>query len=321
MSLIALEDATGAQVERILDDTHPQWGLGLTRRAFGQWNAGQILTPWWSNNARRVALTEDGQARASAKWYDLTMCFGTRSLRVLGIGAVFTPPELRGRGFGGRIVQEICATAEKTGYDAALLFSEIGPAFYERLGFSVVPIEASRISATRGRGAPGTLVRTGDDRDIASIAEMQARTAANAKLSLERSADLSRFFLTKKRLQAGLGPIGMREVEFFVAEEGHMAVAFVLRTRGPKGLMLEECGDRDPSGARVGAILRALDFRQPDHEPEIMTAWLPAGWRPPQIQVHDTAPASEIMMIKPLGATPKFDLSPGETLYWHGDAF
>jgi predicted N-acetyltransferase YhbS len=321
LNTIALRTATAAQLERILDDTHPQWGLGLTRRAFGQWNAGQILTPWWSSNVRRVALTEGGELQASAKWYDLTMRLEGRSLRVLGIGAVFVAPEVRRRGFGSRIVEEMTAAAANDGYDAALLFSEIGAAFYERLGFTVVPIDAPRISATRGRGAPGTLVRTGDDRDIASIAEMQARTAANAKFSLERSADLIRFFLTKKRLQAGLGPIGFREVEFFVAEEGHMAVAFVLRTRGPNGLVLDECGDRDPSGARVGAILRALDFRQPDHEPEIMTAWLPAGWRPPQIQVHDVSPASEIMMIRPLGAMPKFDLNPGETLYWHGDAF
>src|SRR5206468_10676186 len=38
--------------------------------------------------------------------------------------------------------------------------------------------------------------------------------------------------------------------------------------------VLEECGDRDPSGARMGAILQVLIARNPAERRPAITAWL-----------------------------------------------
>src|SRR5678816_1367590 len=88
--------------EQILDLTYPLWGEGLTRQAYGAWNRGQMSTPWGRTHLERVALLDAGQVLSSAKryYFDATVS-GVRQ-RVVGVGAVFTPPEGRGRARGLR---------------------------------------------------------------------------------------------------------------------------------------------------------------------------------------------------------------------------
>ena len=102
-----------------------------------------------------------------------------------------------------------------------MLFSEIAPAFYERLDFVPVPLLESTLEVDQKRGgAPAMLVRSGDDRDLPAIAEMSAARASDARLALDRSEDFIRFEITRKRLQSGLAPAGHRNTEFLVVEEG-----------------------------------------------------------------------------------------------------
>ena len=62
---------------------------------------------------------------------------------------------------------------------------------------------------------------------------------------------------------AGLGTLGARELHFFIAEEGITAAAYVVISVVGREWTIEECGDRDGSGARVGALLQALIAREP----------------------------------------------------------
>jgi hypothetical protein len=108
------------------------------------------------------------------------------------------------------------------------------------------------------------------------------------------------FALARRRMLAGLGPIGEREFEFFVTEEGMRAVAYVVISHGPRGRVLEDCGDRDPSGARVGAMLQVLDARFPSEPPLRLDGRLAPWFRPPQLHIPGERPAPEIMMMRPL---------------------
>jgi hypothetical protein len=56
---------------------------------------------------------------------------------------------------------------------------------------------------------------------------------------------------------------------------------------------LEECGDRDASGARVGALLQALIAREPVERRPTIRAWLPPRFLPPQVTIAATAPSTE----------------------------
>jgi GNAT superfamily N-acetyltransferase len=314
--------AAGAVLEQVLDGTYPIWNEGITRQAYARWNQAQMATPWGREHLRRVALVEREQLLSSAKEYRFRAHVGGHPVSVLGIGAVFTPEERRGRGYARALVDALVAHGRAEGCDVALLFSEIGAAYYERMGFRVLPRVVCDLEVLRGpRGAPATLVRSGEPADFDTIADIAARYREGASFALDRTADLIAFGVARRRLLAGLGPPGLRDLEFFVAEEAHRAVAYVVLTRGPAGLVLEDCGDRDPAGARIGAILQVLAARQPAEPATRLRGWLPASLRPPQIRVVQESPAGDIMMVRDIGqASPA--IAPGAGIvYWNLDVF
>ena len=205
-----------------------------------------------------------------------------------------------------------------------MLFSEIPPAFYERLEFVPVPLTEWVIEVDQKRGgAPAMLVRSGDDRDLPSIVEMSAIRTAGARLALDRSEDFVRFGITRKRLLSGLSPSGMRTTEFLVAEEGHQAVAYLVATEQDGRWLIEDAGDRDPSGARLGAMLQVMLARYPSERLPEIRGWWPQSLVPPQLTVAASLPTQEVLMIRPLRdrMLPLPPLTAAEVVFWHGDYF
>ena len=100
--------AHGDLLEQILDDTFPIWHEGLTRKAYGQWNAAQMRTPWGADHLQRFALVDrTGLLLATAKRYRFDVRLDDRALSMCGIGAVFTPPGLRRRGYAGVLIERL----------------------------------------------------------------------------------------------------------------------------------------------------------------------------------------------------------------------
>ena len=324
-SALRIVPAEGPILDEILAATFDIWHEGLSRTAYPRYYAGQLATPWGRANLRRWALVDGDDVVASAKTYALDAMLDGRAIRVFGVGAVFTQPRHRGRGHARTLVERLLDRATADGFDLSLLFSEIGADYYARLGFTPMPTFdlALRVREDTRRGAPATLVRVGDDRDLDDIASMGETRAAPFRFHLRRTRDLIHYGLSKKRLLAGLGAPGDRGVQFFVAEEGAGAVAYVvLSTRGSTWIV-EEAGDRDPTGARIGAILQTLIARDPAEPRPSIVAWLPATLRPPQIDVVGEAAAHDVMMVKPLGdkGTPKPALGSNDVFYWRSDLF
>ena len=173
------------------------------------------------------------------------------------------------------------------------------------------------------RGAPATLVRGGEDRDLDAVVEMGRARAAAYPFHLDRNRELVHYAIAKKRLLAGLSPPGRRAVQFFVAEEGATAVAYVVITASEGGWIIEEAADRDPSGARVGAILQALIARDPAEQRATIRAWLPRDFCPPQVRIVGRASSGDVMMVRPLSdaAASAARLREEDVLYWHADVF
>ncbi len=316
--------ATGALLEQILDATYPLWGEGLSRASYARLNAAQLKTPWGAAHLQRVALVSGaGRLLSTAKQYDLRARLDGRPVRVLGIGAVFTPPDLRRRGLAALLMERILDEGRRDGFDLSLLFSAIGPDYYRRFGFDPVPIEQLSLEVERRPGAPAILVRAGSDRDVPFLVEMhEARAAASrARFALERDADFIRFAITRKRLLAGLGPAGLRHLEYFVVEEGGRPAAYAVLLRANGDRVLMECADRDPSGARVGALLQVLFARTPNERSPVVRAWLPPGFRPPQVAIARGERSSVVMMMRPLqpGAAVTPPLAAADVVYWLGD--
>ena len=180
-----------------------------------------------------------------------------------------------------------------------------------------------RVAESSRRGAPMTLIRGGEERDLAAIVAMGRVRAARFRFHLDRDVDFVQYAITKNRLLAGLGLAGARQLHFFIAEERITAAAYVVISIVGRTWTIEECGDRDPSGARVGAILQALIARERvEHRPTIR-AWLPAGgFLPPQVTILSAKPSTEVLMVRSLGSTTMSPRLAGEeVLYWRSDIF
>lgn len=330
MAIQLLDGTESPYIDQILDESWPQWGDGLTREAYGQWNAAQLRTPWGKAHLARVAMVENGRLLCSAKRYRFTAWLDGRRVAALGIGAVFTPPFARGRGHAPRLIEALCNEARAAGCELAMLFSEIGAGYYQRLGFRVVPVASCDIAVTMKDGAPAVLVRAGEERDAAHVAEAHAARVARYRFGALPDAEQVSYSVAKKRMLAGFDASGRRTVEYFVTEEGYQAVAFVLlqitkpdQPGEPESWSLAACGDRDPSGARIGAMLQVLLARHPAERPPTIRSWWPAGLTPPQLAITRRGPAAEVMMIRPLRDELILEpwLGEGDTCFWHGDAF
>ena len=319
MKLIVAE---GALLEQILDLTFPIWHEGLTRRAYAQWNSAQLRTPWGQDHLHRFALVDDGgDVLASAKRYRYDIRLDGRDGCMCGIGAVFTPPDRRGHGYAGELIERILDRERREGAIMASLFSEIGAAFYQRRGFVHVPFDEVTVSVRRRNGAPAMLVRAGDERDAGSIANLHHTQSAGVRFALRRDPSVIHYALSKKRLFAGLSAAGARQVEFYVAEEGSSAVAYVVLAVNQFGWTLEEAGDRDPAGARLGAMLQVLVAREPGQRPPIIRAWWPRSMPvPPQLELTDRTDATDLFMVRPL-TDAAMPAKPEDVFYWRSDYF
>jgi GNAT superfamily N-acetyltransferase len=314
--------ADGPLLDQILGLTYEVWNEGLTERAYSQWNQAQIRTPWGRNHLQRIALVDDaGKLRATAKRYRYRVRLDGRAAWMTGIGAVFTPPRQRGRGYASRLIEQLVDIERGDGVLFAGLFSEIGTSFYERLGFAAVPIDEVTVRVKRKDGAPAVLVRFGDDRDLPALVEMHRARSSSVRFALVRDRSMIHYALSKRRMLAGLGPSGLRQVEFVVAEEGASAVAYAVLSQNANGWTLEEAGDRDPSGARFGAMLQVLVAREPSAPTPLIRAWWPQAFPiPPQITLTDKSAARDVFMVRPLAdiAMPE---KVEDVFYWHSDHF
>ena len=252
--------------------------------------------------------------------YDLAAVLDQRPVRIRGIGEIFTQPADRTGGPARELVDQLLDEAERDGTAMALLFSDRN---HEPAGFEVVPTAEAELTVAESsrRGAPMTLIRGGEARDLAAIVAMGQVRANPFRFHLDRDVDFVQYAITKKRLLAGLGKAGARQLHFFIAEEGITAAAYVVVTIVGDTWTIEECGDRDPSGARVGAILQALIAREPVERRPTIRAWLPRGFVPPQVTNVSAKPSTEVLMVRSLGSMVQPRLSGDDVLYWRSDIF
>lgn len=304
----------------------PGWpdGAGLPSPAFRRWRFAQMQTVWGRANSSRVALTENGVRLARATRYLLSGILDGRPVRICAIGgltsgAVANPAVTR------TLIEELVADARaRHGVSLALLFCSDIHHWQDKGRYqNITPADIQLgFPPTRRPGAPMVSIRAGEDRDLPAIVAMGQTRSAPFPFHLDRDVDFVKHGIVRERLFAGLRPTGTQELQFFVTEEGTIATAYVvLRVRADRWTILQ-CGDRDPSAARVGAILQALIARDPSQPAPTVRGWLPPGLTPPQAIRVGVTPSSPVLWARQLadeGST--LALSPESSLYWISDCF
>lgn len=308
--------ADGPLLQRILDTADDDTRCGLTPAAFARLDTALRRTPWGERHLHRMAWVSDGRLLASARCSDLLATLDGQSVRVRGIGELRVDADHgvtadpHGDAIAEAMLAAILEEARDAGIDYGLLRVPAAPLGAREayrpltLPADAIPVPTQdvelQVAEPLRYGAPMMLVRAGEDRDLAFIATINATRAEASRFSLTRDPGLIRQAITRARLLAGLAPSGARQLQFVVTEEGMRAAGYVVLSIVGNDWTIEECGDRDPTGARVGAILQALIAIERVEQRPVIRGWLPPGFVPPQATVVATTPSTHRLALLPL---------------------
>jgi predicted N-acetyltransferase YhbS len=248
---------------------------------------------------RTIGLYDDGALISSCKRYERTVQLGARRLRVFGVGAVFTPEPLRGRGYASVMLAMLLDAARAERCDAVYLFSDIRPHFYEELGFRLQPSRSITLRADELPAGRIALARM-EERDWDGIRR------AFSMLDRARTWSFTRTPLVwdwiRTRLRHGSEHTRGADAHFVVRKGGAFAYALGMRVPERDTYALDEFGFAG-NGAEelLPTLLRgaAGDLRR-------IAGWLPPdGARQilPRGAVRDRR--SAIFMIAPLSESGK----------------
>jgi hypothetical protein len=294
----------------------------LPSGAYSRWQFAQAQTAWGRSHLSRFALTEHGVLLATATRYLLSARLDGEPVAICALGDLMSASPTNTGPIRTLIEDVIAETTARCDADMAMLFCEGVQPWHRDAGFhDLTPTDVGLdVLPTKRPGAPMLSIRAGEDSDLGAIVAMGELRSSPFRFHLTRDLDFVKHGIVRERLRAGLGAAGALEVQFFVTEEGTIATAYVvLRVRGDSWTLLQ-CGDRDPVGARVGAILQALLARDPAGPRPTVRGWLPSGFTPPQVKRVSEGRSAPAVMVRMLGRRRR-ELPPTaeSSLYWMSD--
>jgi GNAT superfamily N-acetyltransferase len=278
----------------VLPETFALWGR---RRPFELYVSDFRAVADSAYGRRRhftVGVRVDGRIVCSCKLYEREVRWGETTLRATGIGAVFTRSDERGRGYASALLGALLDQERAAGHDLAFLFSDIHPAFYERLGFVRLPSRLLALRASSLDGSPAGGVPL-EPRDWAGVRRCFDALESTRAWALRRTPLVWNWMRQKwgESLEDGTQPVGL------AIRRGRAVAAYAIGRRMPlvDTFVLDDFAfDGDEGRALLPALVRAGagDLRR-------VGGWLPpAGARDalPRGSVRPRADA--IFMLLPL---------------------
>lgn len=252
-----------------------------------------------------VALRRASPAHARARWFvgtrggRVVTALGCHSLvfRLLGerapgiaICSVHTIAEARGRGFAERLVRRVEEVMAERGARLALLYSDIDPDYYERLGYRLCPAwEGWTATAFAPHDVPNEphVVPFAPLPSLGELAEMHAAFHAADAISIDRDEEYWRHLLDR----------GPTDSFLWIVDRTGRRLGF-LRVRESKDrVTLRDFALADHSEAAHRALAGALSALAKDGR--VAGGWMPD--RPAFRARFALRPRRmEITMLKPL---------------------
>ncbi len=177
-----LGPGTDMQLSEVLTESIELWGLGFALEDYLAYHDQLREHSWSTEHYEHLVLTDaSGQVLSSCKLYRLKGSSNGRPLNIAQIGAVYTPVLMRGLGHAKTMLDMLMQRIKEQGFDLAILFSDIKPEFYNRLGFQqiisrdllfdlAVPQKPRRQVLESTTGVPRQVIELDRDREAGSFA-------------------------------------------------------------------------------------------------------------------------------------------------------
>jgi predicted N-acetyltransferase YhbS len=255
---MSLTDADDAQIETVLEGTHALWSDGLDRGAYLAFVRALRQTAWGRRGGYRFVVMPDeaGRILCAMKLYRFEARAGGRPITVGGVGALFTPPDRRGRGHAARLLERAHEEMAARGDAASLLHSEIGDAYYARLGYRRLDPDAARLQVPEtgaAVGAAGHLRRLGPGESPDILRRLRDTEDGQAPFALTHDEAYREYLLMRAEIPST--HLGERrwQSRLVVDERGG-------EVRGYLWSLLRE--PSDASAHDGGAAARVLEFAE-----------------------------------------------------------
>jgi GNAT superfamily N-acetyltransferase len=267
-----LSELDRALVVEATRQTHRIWSGGRTPESYTAFILEQLDLAG-PDLLRYAGLVDQTGLVASMKRYGVMLSGpGGRPLPAIGIGAVFTREDARGRGHAAALLTEALGEARASGVAAAWLHAEIDPRFYERLGFISLPGLSWRASAADLPDAGALSLRPPAQGDLDRLLGWREASFAPDPAELPhlgpwlrpaRTAAIWRYFAFRNGVQT------------WILEDAGRDAGYLAASPGKGKLWVDEWAAPSTPLARILATLRA--FAQRNDLPAV------AGWlRPDQ---------------------------------------
>jgi len=284
-----IERATDRQVAEIYGESHALWGTGLTLTDYrALWDEISRL-PWAARHAEFLVWREPaGPVLSSLKLYRPLVRAGGRTARASVLGAVFTPRARRGQGHASSMIRAVLKTARRRGDPLVLLFSDIGVAFYERLGFLPLPAteQWGRIPRSTGPHAGRWELRDAIGTDLEEILKAHQASCLRRPVAVIRDAEHWEFL--RARTASFFSRLDEPELRprFLSLGRGGRFEGYLVTVEGRGEWSVREVGARDGDPATMAEVFGAGARRARAAGLRRFCGWLPPelpprleGWR------------------------------------------
>lgn len=133
-----------------LENTWRHWGGGLTRDEFFE---NRLNSPQFQRSRRFVGLIDD-EVVVSLAAYTCRFQLQGDLLDGVAIGSVYTKEDHRGHGYASQLMSYVDRIHTTGGAKLSVLYSDISPQFYERLGYVTCPSWKGDVAIEPNRPAP-----------------------------------------------------------------------------------------------------------------------------------------------------------------------
>lgn len=298
-----IHPANDAERLQAYRSVHEFWGRGLPMDEHLRHRLASVQ----HNRATWFVGCLDGQVVTSLGCYPMHFQVRGKIVPGISIAAVHTRPEFRGRGFAPQMFDWVEAFQQEAGMQISLLYSDIAPAYYARLGYVECPaFEAWIDLATTNLDEtpiPVRLLRFASEVHSEFDRDCYARCHEPRPISIHRTADYWNF----------LGDRDREDILLRIVCEANGLVGYVhvgmsreAREDEPDPLSVWKIRDLAISDEQLPDVLTALIATARENGIDRIGGWLPdSTWLR---SLTDVAPREdEITMLKSLSPEIKLD--------------
>ncbi len=272
-------------------NVHDVWGRGLDV----QEHVRRRLASPKHQYARCYVGCLEGKVVTACSAYPTQLCVDGRIEPACALGSVHTLAEFRGRGFAPRLLGYVEAQELALGSTASLLYSDIAPSYYERLGYLLCSCPEGWADAGSVR-ADASFSLTPFDRieQAAAMAELYEQSHAQFPLWIARSPSYWNYLLAQN---AASGP-GPGDEFFFIGDARGRRVGYLHVCIAGGVLKIRDIAlDAPPAEGYPGLLAAAAALAQLRGAARL-GGWLPEGAAPDAFRFSERI--QELTMIKPL---------------------